>query len=402
MAINIAWETGLISVPKVDTILIGTDPITGREIRTFDTEQFHKDLRSSLESQAGRPFPNTHLYAAETIIDGINYAAKITMNLNYYRIEFENGSYRVVLINTNNNIAGGTVINNVSIQPSNAAGLVGSDDIRSQSFIDATVYLNISTGYFGTGYPIGTPKKRSNNILDSITIANNEGLKIINLTGFLSILNSTSLDSFKIEGGSGSNNVIILNGGGTYTSEFSKLIVVGEFNGLSRIRNCILGDSGLGGVTGIEGRIVDCIINHPDGIVQKIGGDGTLFDNCAFISPNYPQITLDANGEGIGLRNCTGNILLKNYTKNEINQLHIIGGTLEIDASCTGGTIVVDGTGEVIDNSGGTVIINNLNQGGTGTTVWTEVEKNQIIADTDDAKRQATIAAMNTQQVAPL
>lgn len=402
MAISVAWETGIISVPKADTALVGTDPITGREIRTFDTEQFHKDLRSELESQSGRPFPSTHSYDSETIIDGVNYAAKITMNLNYYSIEFEDGTYRVVLINTNNNIAGGTIINNVSIQPSNSAGLVGSEDIRSQSYLNATVYMNMSNGVSGTGYPTGSPKQRSNNLPDSIIIANREGLKTFNLTGFLNVGVSEDISSFKFEGGSGSSNVVVLNGSSTDMSEFSKLIVVGQFNGLSRKTNCILGTTGLGGVTGVEGRILDCIINHPDGIIQKSGGAGSLFDNCSFITPDYLQVTLDANGEGVGLRDCTGNILLKNYTKNETNQFHIIGGVIEIDASCTGGTVVVDGTGEVIDNSGGTIIINNLNQGGTGGGVWTEGEKDQVLSDVDDAKRQATIAAMNTQQIEPL
>lgn len=125
MAISVNWVTGVISVPKADTVLVGTDPVSGREIRTFDTEQFHKDLRVEEESEDGRPgFPITHSYDSASTIDGVLYAAKFTLN-DYYSVEFEDGSYRVVLQNTNNNLAGKTVINQVSIQPSNSAGLIG-------------------------------------------------------------------------------------------------------------------------------------------------------------------------------------------------------------------------------------------------------------------------------------
>jgi hypothetical protein len=124
MAVSITWETGIISVPKADTVLIGTDPASGREIRTYDTDQFHKELRALLESQAGRPFPNTHTHDPQTTIDGVTFAAKIIINDGYYQVEFENGTYRVVFINTNNNIATVSVVNSVSIAPTNSAGLI--------------------------------------------------------------------------------------------------------------------------------------------------------------------------------------------------------------------------------------------------------------------------------------
>lgn len=380
MAISVDWPTGIITVPKADTVFASTDPISGREVRTFDTEQFHKDLRSLEESEDGRPgFPRTHDYDSETIIDGVNYAAKITMNLTYYSILFEEGTYRVVLINTNNNIAAGAVINSVSVQPTNSAGLVGSDDLRSQSFLLASVYLDTSTLNVGTVYPIGTPKRKSNNLMDSLDIAMREGLRIINQTGFIVATGTTILDNFKLVGGTGSSNVLSLSGTTTAQSDFEKLIVVGQFNGLSRIKDCILGTTGLGGVTGLEGRVVDCIINHPDGVIQKIGGAGTLFDNCSFVTPNDDQVTFNANGEGFGFRDCTGNIIITNMTKVEDLQVHIKGAIVEIDSSCTAGTLTFTGYGTIVNNTGGTVIINNLS---AENSVWTAPEKDAVLSTT--------------------
>lgn len=117
MAISVDWPTGVISVPKADTVLIGTDPISGREIRTFDTVQFHVDLRILQDTVDGRVWPRTHGYS-ET-----QFAPDLTMT-SYFTVEFEDGTYRVSLIKTNNNIADVSVINQVSIQPNNSAGLI--------------------------------------------------------------------------------------------------------------------------------------------------------------------------------------------------------------------------------------------------------------------------------------
>ncbi len=124
MAISIDWPTGVIFVPKADTVLAGTDPISGREIRSFDTDQFHEDLRDEEETVAGRAWPLTHSYNAAVVIDGVAYAPQLTM-VNNYQVEFESVGtpWRVIFTSTNNNIASFSVVNDVSIQPGNSAGL---------------------------------------------------------------------------------------------------------------------------------------------------------------------------------------------------------------------------------------------------------------------------------------
>lgn len=48
-------------------------------------------------------------------------------------------------------------------------------------------------------------------------------------------------------------------------------------------------------------------------------------------------------------------------------------------------------------NSAGLIVSGNT--GGGGTSVWSESEKDKVIQDSEDAKTQATIAAMNSQTV---
>lgn len=122
MTISVDWPAGVITVPKADTVLTGTDPISGREIRSFDTDAFHENLRSEEETAAGRAWPITHFWNAEATLGGVTYAPQFIV-VNNYQVEFENGSYRVVFTSTNNNIADFSVVNDVSIQPGNSAGL---------------------------------------------------------------------------------------------------------------------------------------------------------------------------------------------------------------------------------------------------------------------------------------
>lgn len=112
------WPTRNIFVPKVDTVAAGVDPVTGREIRTYDTVAlFHKQLRAAEVTADGRgAHLTTHSYGAT------QYAPDISL-INNFTVEFEDGTYRVVLVGSNNNIAERAVVNSVSIQPGNSAGL---------------------------------------------------------------------------------------------------------------------------------------------------------------------------------------------------------------------------------------------------------------------------------------
>ncbi len=122
MAISVDWPTGVITIPKADTVLVGTDPISGREIRSYDTDAYHEELREQEETVAGRAWPITHLWNAAQSLGGVTYAPQF-ITVNNYQHEFEDGTYRVVFTSTNNDIADFSVVNNVSIQPGNSAGL---------------------------------------------------------------------------------------------------------------------------------------------------------------------------------------------------------------------------------------------------------------------------------------
>lgn len=120
--ISVNWPTGVITVPKSDTVLTGTDPITGREIRSYDTDQFWREIADEFDGVDGRTFPRPWSYNSEVFLSGTTYAPQLIVRFEYYTVEFEDGTYRVILDGTNNNLADVAVINGVSIVPTNSLG----------------------------------------------------------------------------------------------------------------------------------------------------------------------------------------------------------------------------------------------------------------------------------------
>jgi len=122
MAITIDWgNTFIISVPQADlNLLSGT-------LYELDTEVFRLVLKDLEDDEDGIVFPNTHRRNAPVTVAGQTYAQTLEI-LPPYSIEFEDGSYTVQLVGSNNNLFdvenGILVQNTVSVIPTNSAGLI--------------------------------------------------------------------------------------------------------------------------------------------------------------------------------------------------------------------------------------------------------------------------------------
>ncbi len=125
MTISVAWATGVISVEKTDTVLIGTDPVSGREIRSFDTNAFRLALKALEDDEEGIVWPDTHIHNTEVVLSGTTFARTFE-SISPYSIEFEDGQYAIILSGSNNNVSDVAVVNQVSIRSTNSAGLVSA------------------------------------------------------------------------------------------------------------------------------------------------------------------------------------------------------------------------------------------------------------------------------------
>jgi hypothetical protein len=86
------------------------------------------------------------------------------------------------------------------------------------------------------------------------------------------------------------------------------------------------------------------------GMGVEFGGQ-VFFDNIVPLFPGVPsEITANTNSE-ISITNSTDLVLLKSMTTGCAAYIGLSGGTITIDSSCTGGTIVVSGVGTLVNNS---------------------------------------------------
>lgn len=115
---TVNWITGEISIPKSYMTLVSASP----EIYEMDVDAFRLKLRDLEDDPDGRPWPKTHLHNTEYTVAGVTYARAVIM-IDPYFCTWEDGSYVVNLVGANNNLFTQRTFNNVSVNPSNSAGL---------------------------------------------------------------------------------------------------------------------------------------------------------------------------------------------------------------------------------------------------------------------------------------
>lgn len=163
MAISINHSTKVISVPKADTTLVGTNPTTGYEIRSYDEYAFMRYLADYLDSEAGVTLPNAFSHNTQVTISGVVYARMLSI-LPPYTVTFENGTYQVKLVGgTNNNLLDVINPNNVSVIPANSAGL---QQVTSGSGVTAQDKTDIVNGVLtqAQSTPIHADIRKINNV----------------------------------------------------------------------------------------------------------------------------------------------------------------------------------------------------------------------------------------------
>ena len=121
--ISINHSTYVITIPKADTALVGTNALTGYEIREYDEYALMRELADYLDSEVGIGLPNAFSHNTQVTISGVAYARTLSF-LAPYTVTFESGAYQVKLVGgTNNNMLDVLNPNNVSVIPANSAGL---------------------------------------------------------------------------------------------------------------------------------------------------------------------------------------------------------------------------------------------------------------------------------------
>jgi hypothetical protein len=345
MAISIAWGTRVIYVPKADTQLVQSLPT---EVRQLNLNDFRLDLKALEGGIEGMPEPDTHVHIAPITFGGVTLARVVEI-INGYTVTFEDGIYAVNLVGANSNVADVTNVNQVSIRSSNSAGLTFSEAINQQSFTDNSVHISTTEGLPGTRFPRGTPRDPVSNLTDAEFILSEQKLKKITIWDYIVAEPARDLSGLTVIGDNPSVSWInLISGVPTTGTTFHNISLFGDATGTSTVTQSVILD---GGLTGFSGGFSGCLFL---GDVELDPTDLIPFtaSNCASIGSYRPTFDFSNSVHPGHFANWSGNLKLTNVTSGNVITIDMISGSTEVDATCTGGTILVRGVGQIIDNSG--------------------------------------------------
>lgn len=358
---NIDWANRIINVSRTGLTLVQASP----EIRLLDLDLFRLELKALEASEEGVSFLDTHEHVAPFDVGSVTLARAVKI-INGYTCTFEDGQYAVNFDGANTNLAEVSNVNQVSIRPNNSAGLTFSREVQIQSFEGAQIWVDTLLGQSGTAYPIGTPASPVNNLDDALTIATNNSLpRRFRVSGNLTL--QQDMESCDFESATGLQNAsITLNGYSVDQSRFVGLCIGGTGSG-----EVTAVSTKLENVSGLTGEFIGCGII---GLQTPGNTSTTTLVNCYSKIPGAtrPVIDLVAGfSDDLEIRGYSGGLTLRNIDlATQDVSIDFVSGVLELESTCTAGTVVVNGVAYLIDNSNGTTI---NKDGLVGPAVWDEV-----------------------------
>jgi hypothetical protein len=397
MAITINYATYTINVPQSFLTPLGGI------LHQLDTNAFRIALRDLEDGEDGVVQPITHNHNTSVLLGGIQYARVIEM-LSPYTITFEETGtpYIVSLSGSNNNILEKTNLGTVQVLSNNSAGLINVAEIQRAAYGEC-VWIDQanSTGkaVAGTAYPTGTKAKPCTNLTDAKTICVANGFDTIKLINDFTLGASDVLTEYHIHGEGATLNatrtkITFTSGNTTTGAHFYEARITGPQGGETNYHSCII--EGLGNA---HCHYTDCGFLTPSTYAYTLQASNTI--SAGHITDLHDcygdegTAIIDRNGTRLNQRyiNFSGNIKFINQNRADAGAsnrsgdvwIHMSGGTLTIDASCTTGYFYVSGVCTVINNSTSTVNTSLVTAGADQVSVagdpWIKVIESGLTAE---------------------
>jgi len=229
---------------------------------------------------------------------------------------------------------------------SSSATLQELQDIQYSSFAGG-VWIDITSPYKGTGYPIGTPRQPVNNMFDALTIAVQRGFTRFYIIGNITLDDSLDFEQMEFVGESMTKTQITIQpDANVHKCEFLEASVIGTLDGDCKVKNCVISD-----INYISGYIELCVLQ---GTIVLGGGATAYFLDCwaGTTLGQPPVIDLGGSGQTLVMQNFNGFIKWRNKTGPEQANASLNAGWIEIDSTVTNGSGTILGVGAVLDNSG--------------------------------------------------
>jgi len=371
LAISINWSVSpwVITVPKADLSL---DSGTKYNLTVDDYWGLLRDFADSAEA-IPYPFLFTRIAATAS-------TPSITdLDLNFYRIQFEDGLYSVNIINGNTNIRDGEVKNQVSVNTNNTTGFIDQSILVFGTF-NSGIYWNAVSGKTSItdSDTDGNEANPLKNLADVLIQSINKGFSTIYVVVDATVGASDDLGGYVLEGINSSQTIITFTAGAlTSETSFLNACLTGDLGGALYVKDCaLLSLSGIGGASAIS-RFMNTAFEGGSVTIDSANSQEVHFVSCENASLSSPPI-LDVNGStgNITMRQYSGSITVKGITSAMIFSFDSTGGELIIDSTNTVGTIIIRGSTVFTDSSGaGCTVIDET----TSKEVWNTDEGIDVI-----------------------
>ncbi len=233
-------------------------------------------------------------------------------------------------------------------------------NVKLANFSDGAVHCDTANGIAGSTYPTGTRSRPANTVVNALDIAdaNKLGHVKVLLTGDETVADSGNRLKYKtIEGlispfRKSTIGVLSFSGGpASLQGSHFKRMRIGAFSGEGQgveFEDCYIGSGFLSDDYSMKRCVLEGNLNT-SGFADLLG--------CFFIGADI-EVQSTTAGDGFNLVSCRGKIVIKNMD-NASNFINLDGffGEIEIQASCTLGTIKIrGGGGKLTNNTGGTTV----------------------------------------------
>lgn len=346
------WPNAVIKVFKTDMVLVEPAPPAIKPIYQLDTNWFRLQLKDMEDDEQGMAWPDTHRHNTTVEVSGA-ILARVVEIINGYTVEFEDdggvgGQYAVNLVGSNNNIADVTVVNQVSIRPSNSAGLQDLNSLQAASF-DGVVALKPSSSFSGTVFPVGTRGFPVNSLYDALAIATERGIRQIAIMESMTLFNGDWSSAFTFIGDNLSAVTLTVDPAADVTNcEFQNMTVQGTLDGDNIVRDCVVLD-----LNYVQGYVVDSALR---GVISVApGSQASIFDCKSDVAgggtDQHADIDLGGTGS-LALRNFSGGVAIRNYSGTGDISCDFLSGRCIVEDTVTAGhRIYIRGVCDVDDQT---------------------------------------------------
>ena len=370
MAYSVDWVAKVFTIPQSDLTFLG-----GKNY-LLNAADAHEELRRLEWAFADGLWAERIAKFYETVtLSGIPKSPSLEI-INGYTFNFTGSNYNVIIDGFDTNLfdvylpANGVsmlAINSVGRQTVTSSGLTAEESGQLNSidsktdliaFLDG-VAIDVTNGTAGTGLDsngnqIGTRLSPSNNLADTKTIADNFGLYQIYVINHISSVTGDFSQGYKFVGDTAATFFLIEDTANMQNCSFDTILIKGELDGLNTVRNATVIDA-----EKISGSVFN---SNLSGIWTL--GQTTILTNCG----TGQGIAVTILGFNLTATDFHGSITIDGMTGNN-SKVEIYGGSVIVNANCTGGTLTITGTPyEIIDNSTGTTVVDLTGDTKTRTT----------------------------------